>query len=144
MKTHVEFTSYKFPPYEGEEHEINPGCWGKRLVEYLGPILNSKGIKTEPFIAEDWGWVLPIRNSAFPMWIGASHQDGPDNRFLCFIDPDKSPVWRWIKRIDTTEQVGRVADALNDILTADSDIKDVKWWTKKDYQSANQALEETS
>lgn len=35
MKTHVEFRSDKFSAYEGEEEEINPGIWGKRLVEYL-------------------------------------------------------------------------------------------------------------
>ena len=35
MKTQVEFRSAKFPPYEGEQEEINPGLWGKRLAEYL-------------------------------------------------------------------------------------------------------------
>ena len=35
MKTQVEFRSAKFPPYEGEEEQINPGLWGKRLAEYL-------------------------------------------------------------------------------------------------------------
>ena len=33
MKTQVEFRSDKFPPYEGEEEQINPGLWGKRLAE---------------------------------------------------------------------------------------------------------------
>ncbi len=32
MKTQVEFRSTKFPPYEGEEEEINPGLWGRRLT----------------------------------------------------------------------------------------------------------------
>ncbi len=35
MKTHVEFRSAKFPAYDGEEDEVNPGRWGKRLAEYL-------------------------------------------------------------------------------------------------------------
>jgi len=35
MKTQVEFRSSKFPPYEGEQEQINPGLWGKRLAEYL-------------------------------------------------------------------------------------------------------------
>jgi hypothetical protein len=34
IRTHVEFRSNKFPPYEGEEEQINPGLWGKRLAEY--------------------------------------------------------------------------------------------------------------
>lgn len=35
MKTQVEFHSSKFPLYESEEEQINPGLWGKRLAEYL-------------------------------------------------------------------------------------------------------------
>jgi hypothetical protein len=34
MKTQVEFRSSKFPPYGGEQEQINPGLWGKRLAEY--------------------------------------------------------------------------------------------------------------
>jgi len=35
MKTQVEFKSSKFPPYDGEEDQINPGLWGRKLAEYL-------------------------------------------------------------------------------------------------------------
>lgn len=42
MKTQVEFRSFKFPPYEGEEYQINPGLWGKRLAEYLVQRLAEK------------------------------------------------------------------------------------------------------
>jgi hypothetical protein len=57
MKTFVEFRSSKFPPYEGEEEEINPGLWGKRLAEYISQKLLEKDIKTdellEPVAGED-------------------------------------------------------------------------------------------
>ena len=53
MKTQVEFRSSKFPPYDGEEEEINPGLWGKRLAEYLVQKLAERGIETEEMIAED-------------------------------------------------------------------------------------------
>ena len=65
MKTQVEFRSSKFPPYEGEEEQINPGLWGKRLAEYLVQKLSEKGIKTEEIIAEDWGWYIPVQNEGF-------------------------------------------------------------------------------
>ena len=47
MKTQVEFRSSKFPPYEGEQEQINPGVWGKLLPEYVVRKLSEKGIKTE-------------------------------------------------------------------------------------------------
>ena len=43
MKTQVEFRSSKFSPYEGEEEQINPGLWGKRLAELLGAETIRKG-----------------------------------------------------------------------------------------------------
>jgi hypothetical protein len=51
MKTQVEFRSSKFPPYEGEQKQINPGLWGKRLADYFVRKLFEKGIKTEEIIA---------------------------------------------------------------------------------------------
>ena len=46
MKTHVEFKSDQFPAYDGEEEEINPGRWGKRLAEFLFQGLKTEGIKS--------------------------------------------------------------------------------------------------
>jgi phosphotransferase system glucose/maltose/N-acetylglucosamine-specific IIC component len=42
FRSHVTFRSNKFPPYEEEEKQINPGLCGKRLAEYYAktaPIL---------------------------------------------------------------------------------------------------------
>jgi hypothetical protein len=70
LLTHVEFRSDRFPPYDGEEEQVNPGLWGKRLAEFLREGLRTAGIATEDPFAEDWGWVLPAVNETFPLWIG--------------------------------------------------------------------------
>ena len=127
MKTHVEFRSNKFPPYEGEQEQINPGLWGKRLAEYLKQKLTSLAIETEEMVLEDWGCVLPVKNKSFNLWIGCGHQYGEADVFLCFIEPSKSVVRKLFKKIDTTEQVARLAKALDNILTSDLDIRDVRW-----------------
>ena len=72
MNTQVEFRSSKFPPYEGEEEQINPGLWGKRLAEYLVEKLAAKGISTDGMMAEDWGWFVPVRNEAFPLDVSSA------------------------------------------------------------------------
>jgi hypothetical protein len=127
MKTHVEFRSDKFPACEGEEEQVNPGLWGKRLAEYLVEKLNSAGIATEEPIPEDWGWCIPVKNEAFPLFIGCGHQYGDADEFLGFVHPDKPTIRRWFKKIDTTAEVGRVADALEKILTADPEIREIRW-----------------
>jgi hypothetical protein len=87
MKTQVEFRSSKFPPYDGEEEEINPGLWGKRLAEYLVRKLSEKGIKTEGIVGEDWGYYIPVENDGFKLAVCCGHQNGDDDEFLCFTDP---------------------------------------------------------
>jgi hypothetical protein len=55
MKTHVEFQANKFSPYAGEEGEVNPELYGKRLAEYLQRRLPQYGIEAGTIFAEDWG-----------------------------------------------------------------------------------------
>ncbi len=130
MKTHVEFRSDKFPAYPGEEEEVNPGLWGKRLADYFHHKLRDQAIETDEIFAEDWGWVVPIRHDIFAMWVGCGHyQEYPDG-YLVFVEPSKPTIrTRLFKKIDTTSDVARVADAIDRILKSDPDIHDIRWWT---------------
>jgi hypothetical protein len=127
MKTQVEFRSRKFPPYEGEEEQINPGLWGKRLAEYLVQKLSEHGIQTDPIIAEDWGWYIPIPNEGFRLAICCGHQNGDDDEFLCFTDPSTPLVKKFFKKIDATPQLTRITTALQQILSSDPEITNVVW-----------------
>jgi len=128
MKTHVEFRSSKFPPYEGEEEQINPGLWGKRLAEYLVAKLSDRGFATEPIVAEDWGYYVPIRNEGFRLAVCCGHQDGEDDQFLCFTDPATPVVTKFFfKKIDASGPLSRLTEALREILASDPEIRDVVW-----------------
>jgi hypothetical protein len=129
MRTHVEFRSAKFPPYPGEENDVNPDLWGKRLAEYLVENLRCHGFETKDFYSEDWGWVVPICHEAFPMWVGCGHYQEFEDGYLVFIEPSK-PIIRkgWFKKIDTIADVSRLADSIETILHSDPDIRDIKWW----------------
>ncbi len=52
---------------------------------------------------------------------------GRPDEFLCFIYPDRPVVRRFFRKIDTTERVGRLAEALERILTSDPEIRDLRW-----------------
>jgi hypothetical protein len=127
MKTQVEFRSSKFPPYEGEEDDINPGLWGRRLAEYLVEKLAERDIKTEGILGEDWGYYIPLQNEGFKLAICCGHQDGDDDEFLCFTDPDTPVVKKFFKKIDATAQLSRLTEALQQILSEDPQIRDVVW-----------------
>jgi hypothetical protein len=127
VKTVVRFRSAKFPPYEGEEEQINPGLWGKRLAEYLVARLAEQGITTEPPVAEDWGWYVPVKNEGFRLALCCGHQDGDDDEFLCFTEPSHPVVKKIFKKIDATQQLTRLTTALEQILARDPDIREVVW-----------------
>jgi len=127
MKTQVKFRSKKFPPYDGEEEQINPGLWGKRLAEYLVDKLKPHGIETEKIIAEDWGWYIPIKNKGFRLAICCGHQNGDDDEFLCFTDPATPIIRKLFKRIDATHELTRVVTAMEKILSSDPEITNVEW-----------------
>jgi hypothetical protein len=127
MKSQVTFRSKKFPPYNGEEEQINPGLWGKRLAEYLVDKLKPHGIETEEIIAEDWGWYIPIKNERFRLAICCGHQNGDDDEFLCFTDPATPIIRKLFKRIDATHELTRVLTAMEKILSSDPEITNVEW-----------------
>ena len=132
LRTHVEFTSDAFPSYPNEDEEINPGIWGKRLAEYLCSQLSLHGITPEEPYTEDWGWLIPIKNEKFKMFIGCSNQLEPgDNRFLCFIEPSKPEVRKGLfGKVDARPDINRVASALDKVLTSHQDIHDLRWWNE--------------
>ena len=127
MKTQVEFRSSKFPPYDGEEEEINPGLWGKRLAEYLVQKLAELGVETEDIVAEAWGYYVPVRNEGFELALCCGHQNGDDDEFLCFTEPSKPIVKKLFKKVDATIQLSRLTEALENILSSDPDIREIVW-----------------
>ncbi|MGI8908866.1 MAG: hypothetical protein ACR2IE_20525 [Candidatus Sumerlaeaceae bacterium] len=122
MRLQFEFRSEKFPKLPGEEQRINPGLWGQKLAEYLKENLRRRGFHALQIVAEDWGYIVPIQNEEFELWVGCGHQAGDPDEFLCFIEPQSPVIRRWFRKIDTTAVVSRLSAALEEILSTDPDI----------------------
>ena len=127
MKTMVMFRSSKFPPYEGEEEEMNPGLWGRRLAEYLVEKLTEKGIQANEIIPEDWGYYIPVEVEGVKLAVCCGHQGGEEDQFLCFTDPKQPIVRRWFRKVDLTAPLSRLVQALDEILRSDPEIRDIEW-----------------
>lgn len=130
MRTNLEFRSDAFPPYAGEDEEINPGRHGKRLIQFLAAELPRHGFDIAGVCPEDWGWRLDLHNDAFPLWVGCGNYEEYENGFLCFIEPAKPVVRQWLKSIDTSETVERLATALEQALQQSGKVQDLRWWTE--------------
>lgn len=135
MLTYVEFRCDKFPAYEGEEKEVNPGLWGKRLAEFLCDKLLAEGFKTEGPFTEDWGVRIDVVNEDFRLWIGCGHyQEYPDG-YLCFIEPHTPYVRRLFKKLHTQERIASLQRALDKILVETDGIRAKRWWTHEDFNN---------
>jgi hypothetical protein len=130
MKTHVEFRSARFPPYEKEEDEINPGRWGKRLAEFLAERLARSGFPSGEIYAEDWGWAIPIENDGFSLWVGCGNYEEHADGFLVFIEPSKPVIRRLWRKISTEVRVTALAAAIESILSREPSVRDLRWWNE--------------
>jgi hypothetical protein len=135
MKTHVEFQSDKFPAYESEQGDINPGRYGKRVAEFLSAGLKVHGFEPEELIAEDWGWIVPIKNDDFKLRIGCGNLDERPGGFLCFIDPHEPVIRRLFKKVDTRARVEALQAAMDAVLAESVGIRDKKWWTYEEFNN---------
>jgi hypothetical protein len=133
MLTHVEFRSDAFPPYDSEEQQINPGLRGKRLAEFLRDGLQAEGFQTGEPTAEDWGWMLPIANDDFRLWVGCGHYKEYPDGFLCFIEPHQPSIRRLLKRIDTREAVSALRQGIDKVLAESAGIRAKRWWTYEEF-----------
>lgn len=133
METYVEFRSDKFPPLEGEEELINPDLWGKRLADFLRDGLRAHGFETEEPIPEDWGWVVPVLNKPFRLWIGCGRYQAYEDGFLCFIQPHQPVVRKFFKKIATRERIVALKRAIDEVLTEQNGIRSKRWWTYEEF-----------
>lgn len=143
MKTHVEFRSDAFPPYDDREDETNPGRYGRRLAEFLVRGLQEKGFEPlEPW-AEDWGWRVQIRDDRINLWIGCGHYDKfPGEWFLCFIEPHQPRVRRWLFwKVDASRVVSKLQEAIDQVLAENPAVLDRKWWTYDEFNRPAKNLE---
>jgi hypothetical protein len=129
VKTHVEFRTALFPAYPDEAARINPERYGRRLAEFLQRELPHHGVTTGTIWSEDWGWAVGVKNDAFKLWIGCGNAEGQLDDMICFIEPSKPVLRRFLfRRIDAAPDVERVARAVDKLLVSTAGITDVRWW----------------
>lgn len=101
---------------------------GEKVARLLAERLPGQGFDVQRVEPEDWGWRIQVANDAFPLWVGCGHHEEHADDHLCFIEPSKPYVRRWLKRISTSEQVERLATALENVVRTEPGTYDVRWW----------------
>ncbi len=135
MLTHVELKSDAFPPYDTESGEVNPGRFGKRLAEFLAEALRRQGEAVGEIFAEDWGWVVPIENAEYKLWIGVGNYEEYPDGFLCFLEPHEEYVRKLFRKISTKERMSRLQERVDTALKGHDRVRDIKWSTYDEFNN---------
>lgn len=101
--------------------------------------MKEKGFEPADPRAEDWGWVVAIKNDGYELWIGCGNYDEYPDYFLCFIEPHQPTVRRLLLwKIDTRARIEAVQRAVDEVLSANQAVRDKRWWTYEDFMRLGQ------
>ena len=127
MRTHLEFRSQQLA---GGPNSINPSIHGGTLAEFLDRRFRELGY-SGGVIEEDWGWMIPLANEPFKLWLGCASYD-EDGEWLVFIEPSKPFIRRLFSKTDTRPQVEKVATELETIVGDAGDSTGLRWWSDEE------------
>lgn len=119
----VSFVSDAFPRSEEDDTQVNPGRWGFKAADFMRQELESRGWQASEPIGEDWGWAVSANREKATYLVGCGIVDGEDNMFLVIIDARRPVLGLFGRKPD----VAQLAAAVNEILRANPDIRDVVW-----------------
>ncbi len=132
MRAQVEFVSADFPPYPGEDQQLNPGRYGIRLAEFLAQELPAYGFPVESLTVEMWGVRVGLQHADYPLWVGCGNYEAHENGFLCFIEPAKPTVRKWFRKLPNAPTVERLATAIESILQGSGKVSQLRWWSENE------------
>jgi len=139
MLTHVEFRAPRFLTSDADDQALNPGVRGKALASFLYDALRSAGIETGEPYAEDWGWVVPVVNDEFELWVGCGYYAEYADGFLCFIEPHTPTIRRWLRKIQTRSRLEQLQRALDEVLAEGVGIHGKSWCTYEEFNKPRNA-----
>lgn len=112
METELYIKSELFPSYPGEEDDINPGRFGKRLAEFTKSLLIEESIDVSDLYSTDYSYELRLDQFKFSVYISTGNIDGEKNEFLISISPKEEFKRKLFKKISTKETINKIYSIL--------------------------------
>jgi hypothetical protein len=93
----LKFESPAFAPVPGEEKATNPGVFGKALAQWLANRLRLADVAAGEVIAEDFGWVIPVKSKPYSLYVACSSGEAP-NAWMVFAFAEGGVMSRLLGR----------------------------------------------
>lgn len=140
-RTLVTFQSDKFNTTKSQEYFINPGCFGDDLCKWLIEQLTAEGIQCDPEPGqEDFGWYFnfSIGDAKYCLVCGfrPAEESDPDT-WIVWIERSAGFIASIFGARDKNIQDG-AAREIHRVLAKSSDISNIRWHLKKDFDRGNE------
>ena len=137
--------SSNFPVTQEDIDEcVNPGTYGKSLVDYLQQNLELLGYEIPFTVAEDFGWWIEIKTDlgvSTSIIVCRSNEDEDEADFGIALDyKDKKWSWRKCKKIDVKLFKEKLSLDLQKILANEDKIKIVAFNLEEYGEIAEQGI----
>ena len=126
MTRYIHFWSDRFKPDPGEDEEVNPGIYGKKLAIWITDELPESRIKINRMYPEDWGWEIDVSTENIKRYIGVRNVDGTENEWVVFIDIKNKMIKKLLGKSQNEEQeIEEILKGLKTILRNEESIRDL-------------------
>jgi hypothetical protein len=126
MTRYMHFWSDRFKPDLGEDEEVNPGIYGKKLATWISEELAKSGIKTNRMYPEDWGWEIDISTDKINRYIGVRNIDDTDDEWVVIIDIRNKMIKKLLgKSQNEDNEIEKILNELETILRNEESIREI-------------------
>ena len=139
LTTVVTFKSSAFNTTEPRAYFINPCCFGDDVARWLIEALRAKGCKAEEPGQEDFGWYFNFE------------VEGVEHCCVLGYRPEHNDEGSWIGWMERSRgSIGSIfggrqrgillaaSRAIHDILSNSSQIRDIRWHLKRDFDEGKE------
>jgi hypothetical protein len=141
LRTIVTFTSAVFNSTEQKPYFINPCCFGDDVARWLIEQFRERGIAADEEPGqEDFGWYVTLRTNDIAHWFLFSFRpsDGiDDGKWIGFVE--RCGFIRGLLGRGATTVDRSAVDTIHRILTTSSNIENVRWHLRRDFDRGNEA-----
>ena len=111
----IEFNSTAFPRQQQDEELVNSDTMhGHALAKFIGDGLEHRGFGEIHYVPEDWGWCCLLPNEGYELFYGVCSYE--DANFMIQFEPSRPVIRRMFRKIDVSERLGRLQQAVFEIL----------------------------
>lgn len=129
MRDHVRFHSTEFSPPDVEPYQVNTERYGYALATWVAKQFEERGMRVNPPVPEDWGWLLGVVNDGHTVMVGCGNVEGSVSEWLIWLEMRRSGMLaRLLGRGGAPNALYGIAALLHGALQSSPRVAEIEWF----------------